>query len=166
MVTLPSTIKERKRNMLLKTRTESNELKILRSLNVRINLSASEKQHYLNLKKGYEGEVKFDSLTASIDREFYILNDLLLESNNTTFQIDSLIITQESIIPCEVKNYEGDYYYQDDKFHKCTTRKEITNPLHQLKRSETLLRQLLQKHGFHLPIEGYLIFIHSEFFLY
>lgn len=152
--------------MPLKTRTESKELKILRSLNVRMNLSTSEKQHYLNLKKGYEGEVKFDSLTASLDSKFYILNDLLLESNNTTFQIDSLVITQETILPCEVKNYGGNFYYKDDNFHKCTTRKEITNPLHQLKRSETLLRQLLQKYGFHFPIDSYLVFINSEFFLY
>jgi hypothetical protein len=129
-------------------------------------LSPMEKQHYLNLKKGYEGEVKFDSMTVSLDNKFYILNDLLLESNSKTFQIDTLVITQETIIPCEVKNYEGDYYYQDDNFYICTTQKEITNPLHQLSRSKTLLLQLLQKHKFHFPIESFLIFINPEFFLY
>ncbi|WP_342429194.1 nuclease-related domain-containing protein [Neobacillus sp. FSL H8-0543] len=152
--------------MPLKSRTESKEFRIMKSLNGRMQLSSDDKQHYLNLKKGYEGEVKFDSLTASLDSKFYILNDLLLKSNNTTFQIDSLLITQALIILCEVKNYEGDYYYKDDGFYMCTNSKEITNPLHQLHRSETLLRQLLQKQGFNLPIDGNLIFIHPEFFLY
>jgi hypothetical protein len=152
--------------MPLKTRTESKELRIMNLLYYRMNLSAEDKQHYLNLKKGYEGEVKFDTLTNSLDSKFYILNDLLLKSANTTFQIDSLLIAQMAIIICEIKTYEGDYYYKDEGFYLCKSDKEITNPFHQLQRCETLLRQLLQKQGFDLPIEGNLIFIHPEFFLY
>lgn len=150
----------------LKKRSKSLELQILESLNTRMKLGQSEKQHYLNLKKGYEGEVEFDTLTASLESKFYILKDLLLKSSNTTFQIDSLLITQEAIIPCEVKNYEGDYYYENENFYKRTTRKEITNPLHQLNRIETLLRQLLHKNGYTFPVRGYLIFINPKFFLY
>ncbi|HWO77601.1 MAG TPA: hypothetical protein VNM69_17175 [Bacillus sp. (in: firmicutes)] len=39
--------------------TESAELQILRILNYRMDLSDKEKQHFFNLKKGYEGEVMF-----------------------------------------------------------------------------------------------------------
>lgn len=152
--------------MPFKVRTEPKELQIIRILDARMKLTADEKQHYLNLEKGYVGEVRFDSLTASLDSQFYVLNDLLLESNNTTFQIDTLLITQEVLIPCEVKNFEGDYYYQNDNFYLCHSKKEITNPLHQLIRIETLLRQYLQKHGFPFQIKGNLIFINPEFFLY
>ena len=149
-----------------KVRTEPVELKILGLLNARMEFSTDEMQHYLNKKKGYEGEVKFDTLIACLENKFYILNDLLLESGNTKFQIDTLIITQEAIFPCEVKNFQGDYYYQDRNFFYCNSKKDINNPLHQLKRIKTLLRQLLQKHGFHIPIEEHLVFINSEFFLY
>jgi hypothetical protein len=152
--------------MPLKIRTESKEYKTMKSLYSRMNLSAEEKQHYLNLKKGYEGEVKFDTLTNSLYSKFYILNDLLLKSTNTIFQIDSLLVTQMAIIICEIKTFEGDYYYKDEGFYVCKNNKEITNPFHQLQRCETLLRQLLQKQGLNLPIEGNLIFIHPEFFLY
>lgn len=152
--------------MPFKVRTEPKELQIIRVLDARMKLTADEKQHYLNLKKGYEGEVKFDSLTTSLDSQFYVLNDLLLESNNTTFQIDTLLITQEVLIPCEIKNFEGDYFYQNDNFHLCHSKKEITNPLHQFIRIETLLRQYLQKHGFPFQIKGNLIFINPTFFLY
>lgn len=152
--------------MPLKTREESKELIMLRSLNTRMELSADDKKYYLNLKKGYEGEVMFDAKTVHLDGKFYILNDLLLKNDHTTFQIDSLFLTQGLLIPFEVKNCGGDYYYENGDFHLCSTRKKIKNPLHQLDRSETQLRELLQKQGFHLPISGYVIFINPEFTLY
>jgi hypothetical protein len=44
----------------MKPRYESLELKIMRSLNVHMNLAAKEENYYLNLEKGYKGEQKFD----------------------------------------------------------------------------------------------------------
>ncbi|HLS09369.1 nuclease-related domain-containing protein [Lentibacillus sp.] len=65
----------------------------------------------------------------------------------------------------EVKNHEGDYYYEADKVFKLP-QYEIVNPLHQLGRSESLLRQLLLKDKVNLPIEAFVIFINPEFTLY
>lgn len=152
--------------MPLKTREESKELKILQSLNTRMELAAEDKKYYLNLKKGFEGEVVFDTKTAHLDSKFYILNDLLLKNDHTTFQIDSLFITQRLLIPFEVKNLDGDYSYENGDFHLYSTRKKIKNPLHQLDRSETQLCELLRKQGFQIPISGYVIFINPEFTLY
>ena len=151
--------------MPYKPRTESTELLILRSLHTRMNLSEKDKQHYFNLKKGYEGEVMFDSLTEKLQCECFIVNDLLLKTNNTMFQIDSLIIMSETIYLFEVKNYEGDYYYESDRIYK-KPKTEINNPLHQLSRSESLLRQLLHNLGFNLPIDSSVVFINPEFTLY
>ncbi|HEY4551289.1 MAG TPA: nuclease-related domain-containing protein, partial [Bacillus sp. (in: firmicutes)] len=80
--------------MLLKSRTECHELLIMRSLNKRLNLTKNVNFHYLNLEKGYEGEVNFDLLAESLQEEKFIINDLLLEVNNSYFQIDTLIISQ------------------------------------------------------------------------
>ena len=151
--------------MPYKPRTESTELLILRSLHTRMNLPEKDKQHYFNLKKGYEGEVMFDSLTEKLQCECFIVNDLLLKTNNTMFQIDSLIIISETIYLFEVKNYEGDYYYESDRIYK-KPKTEINNPLHQLSRSESLLRQLLHNLGFNLPIDSSVVFINPEFTLY
>ena len=85
--------------MLLKSRTESNELLAYRYLNTRMELTDKEKFHYLNLEKGYEGEVKFDQLTETLREERYIINDLLLEVNNSYFQIDSLNYFTGSHLP-------------------------------------------------------------------
>lgn len=151
--------------MLYKPRTESIDLLILESLAARMSLSPKDEQLYFALKKGYEGERSFDSWTEKLQCECLILNDLLLKQNNTLFQIDSLIIMSDTIYLFEVKNYEGDYYYELDKLYKLPT-SEINNPLIQLNRSESLLRQFLQTMGFNLPIKANIVFINPEFTLY
>lgn len=154
--------------MAYKNREESIELKIMRILNARMELSKNDKQHYLNLKKGFEGEIQFDQLIEGVglDKKFYILNDLLLKSVNSTFQIDTTIITQKLIIPCEIKNFDGNYFYQDKNFYSCLTGQAIQNPLEQLNRKKILLSKLLYKNGFNISIEGHLVFISPEFLLY
>ncbi|WP_332249037.1 nuclease-related domain-containing protein [Bacillus sp. J33] len=116
--------------MHYKFRNKAAELLLLKSLRTRMSLSDKEEQHYLNLKKGYEGEILFDLWTNKLESDCYILNDLLLKLNNTLFQIDSLVIFSECIYIFEVKNYEGDYFYESDRFYK-KPKREITNPLNQ-----------------------------------
>ena len=151
--------------MPYKSRNESIELPILKTLNSPISLSDKDKQYYFNLKKGNEGEILFDTLTDKLQCECLILNDLLLKVNNTMFQIDALVILSDTIYLFEVKNYEGDYYYESDRLYK-KPKSEITNPLNQLSRSESLLRQLLQNLGFNIPIHASVVFINPGFTLY
>ena len=147
---------------MYKPRTKPNELLILEVLNKRMKLEIEEKQHFLNLKKGYEGKELFDKHAEKLQCECLILKDLLLEVNNTTFQIDSLIIVQGKIYLYEVKNYEGDYYYQSEKLFK-KPHLEVINPFHQLSRSESLLRQLLLSIGFKPQLVSSIIFINPNF---
>lgn len=153
--------------MCYKPRSESDDLIAMRILNARMNLLEKDKLRYLNLVKGYEGEVMFDSFTGKLQCQSYILNDLQLELGGNPFQLDSSVLTQQPIYLYEVKNYEGDYYFAEGKFYKVSNReKEILNPLLQIERSESLLRQLLQNLGYRIPIEAYVIFINPEFQLY
>jgi DNA-directed RNA polymerase subunit M/transcription elongation factor TFIIS len=151
--------------MAFKNRSVTPELGVLRSLNARMNLLAEEKQHYLKLEKGYQGEVMFDQLTEKLQSNVLVLNDLCLEIKGNKFQIDTLIIAQETIFPFEVKNFESDFLYESDSF-QTITKKEILNPLDQLKRSKILLNQLLRSLGFQCSIKGYVVFINPEFTLY
>src|SRR5699024_6935031 len=66
----------------------------------------------------------------------------------------------------EVKNYEGDFLIQDDRWFVEGTEKEIRNPLFQLKRSDFLLRQLLLQLNFDLQVKSYLVFMNHDFTLY
>jgi hypothetical protein len=149
-----------------KKRMKSQELRTLSSLNARMELSSKDKQHLVYLEKGYQGEVIFDQLTSKLQNDLYILNDLCLEHNKSFFQIDTLIISQQTIYPYEVKNYEGDYRYELGNFYPKLSKDEIKNPLDQLKRCKSLLRPILKNLGFQLPIEGYVTFVNPNFTLY
>lgn len=126
--------------MIIKPRVEFLELQLLRSLNIRMNLTEKETNNYFNLEKGFIGEQKFDEWLETLPDNFLILNDLLLETNNTTFQIDSLVISPDAIYIFEVKNYEGDLIVENENWYT-TSGTEIQNPILQLKRCETLLRE-------------------------
>jgi hypothetical protein len=104
-------------------------------------------------------------LAKKLSNDWLILNDLLLESNSTIFQIDSLLIFGNTIYLIEVKNFEGDFYIENEKWYTLA-KKEIKNPLEQLNKNESLLRRLLQDLGITASIESYLIFVNPEFHLY
>jgi len=151
--------------MIKRALTKPAELIILDYLNTRMNLSKDDKQNFENLKRGYEGEVIFNSMTEKLECDCLILSGLLLEINHTKFQIISLIILQQLIYLSEVKNFEGDYFYENKKFYSING-KERKDPLLQLDRCSSLLRQLLQNLGFHIPIEPWVVHINPEFSLY
>ncbi|MCM3692777.1 nuclease-related domain-containing protein [Neobacillus niacini] len=152
--------------MAYKERIESEELKLFRFLNNRMVLPSKEQKIYLYLEKGFKGEVMFDQLTEELDpKKFLVLNDLRLETSSTNFQIDSFIIGQGTHFPCEVKNYEGDYYYKSNQFYVMNDT-VIQNPLDQIKRSETLLLQTFQKVNYSIPIKSNVFFVNPAFTLY
>ncbi|MGP1908289.1 nuclease-related domain-containing protein [Metabacillus sp. JX24] len=149
----------------MKDLRESKELLMYRKLNARKALHAEEAAHFLNLEKGFEGERQFEAWLKLHQGNGIILSDLLLETNQTTYQIDSLYISPQRIYLFEVKNFEGDYHLDKDKWLS-PVKKEVKNPLLQLHRNETLFRILLQEHHFQLPIEANLVFINPRFHLY
>lgn len=158
-------MRKRMWRMQHKPRSKTIELKTLEFLERRISLPAKTQMHYNNLVKGYEGELRFDEMIGNLVSDHLILNDLLLEVNNTTFQIDSLIMIQENIYLYEIKNYQGDYYFQGDQLFK-RPQFEIINPLYQLSRSESLLKNLLLQLGFNPQIKSFVVFINPCFTLY
>ena len=152
--------------MIIKPRLEPLELLILRSLNNRMELLNKEKNYYINVEKGFAGEKKFDEwMEEFLNEEWLVLNDLLLERKNSVFQIDSLLITAEKIYLFEIKNYEGDYYIEADRWYTLAG-KEILNPISQLDRCESLFRSLLHHLGNSYVIESYVVFINNHFSLY
>lgn len=104
-------------------------------------------------------------MTEKLECECLILNGLLFEVNGSKFQIDSTIITQQLIFMNEVKNFEGEYYYENGRFYSINGR-ERKDPLVQLDRCSSSLRQLLQNLGLYMPIEPWLVHINPEFTLY
>lgn len=151
--------------MVFKERPEPLELVLTHFLNARMDLSEEDQKHYWTIKKGYEGEVRSDIWLQNLTDSWLVLHDLLLEYNQSIFQIDTLIIAFEKVYILDVKNFEGDYNVKDQKWYNPAGVLQ-KNPLHQLERCETLLNKLLLELGYQYTIETYLIFNNPEFHLY
>ncbi|RDI48035.1 nuclease-related domain-containing protein [Falsibacillus pallidus] len=151
--------------MFLKQRKIPIELEVYNYLQARTDFSEDENNYYGNLAKGFLGEVQFDEWLQEGSINLLILCDLLFEVTHTTFQIDSLGIAHNKIYLFEIKNYEGDFYLEADRWYTMG-HNEIKSPVLQLKRSESLLRQFLKDIGVMLPIESCIIFMNPEFHLY
>lgn len=142
-------------------------LEVYHALLNRMPFSETDKNKYYNAKIGYEGEMMFYSfLQKNAPDSHLALYSLSLRHNNTTFQIDSLLINNNTLYLFEIKNYSGDIIIHNNNWYICSPKKEILNPLIQLKRSESLLRQFLASKQINIPIKSYIIFINPEFTLY
>lgn len=158
-------IKRRGNILLYKKRKKSITYLVLEALNSRMKLTNIEKINYKNQLKGFDGECQFDSYMEQVSKNGILLNDLVLNSNHSIFQIDSLFILGKTIYLYEVKNYSGTYHYQESSFLSGSGY-EITNPVNQLNRSKILLNNLLKKYQFDFHLEGYVVFIDSAFELF
>ncbi|WP_041556410.1 nuclease-related domain-containing protein [Carnobacterium sp. 17-4] len=101
--------------MAFKEREKPFRLLVMESLANRMNLSKEDRNKYANWVKGYDGEVKFDFITEQLKCESLVLNDLYLIVRGKKFQLDTLVITAKCLFVYEVKNFEGEYYYENEK---------------------------------------------------
>jgi len=89
--------------------------------------------------KGFMGEKTVSTLLSMLDSKKYrIINDIILEVNGKTSQIDHVVISNYGIFVIETKNYKGKIYGNDyDKYW--------TQVIY--KRKEKLYNPIKQNHG-------------------
>src|SRR5690625_7453131 len=113
------------------------ELQALHYLNPRTKLSTSDLRTYEILQKGYLGERKFYHLLKELlSSDCIVLFDLLLTSNGTTFQIDCILIFQETIYLIEIKNLEDDFYRKRENWYSVSTANQIRKQVLQSNHTE------------------------------
>ncbi|WP_163536167.1 nuclease-related domain-containing protein [Gracilibacillus sp. YIM 98692] len=151
--------------MFVKPLQKPRVLTLYELLHKRNALTQKEMRQYFQLKKGFEGEKRIYELINSLSGDYLALHDLLLSSNNQTFQVDFLLVIDGTLHLFEVKNYHGEFYFDSDRFFR-VPQTEISNPVIQLIRTESLLRQLLQQYGFQNSIQSTVIFTNPEFTLF
>lgn len=153
--------------MIIKERKKSNQYRILESLYHRMELSFSEKSQYENQIKGFNGEIAFDAClsNSSISSQSLIINDLLLKTLDTHYQIDSLLITDDHIYLYEVKNYSGSYYYKDGSIYS-ESGHVLQSHLAQADRKKAYLYNLLLKSNHQTEISSYVVYINPECYMY
>lgn len=152
--------------MTNKLRTKPLQLKILEQLKKRQQLSNEDLSYLTSLKKGYEGELQFDGMLEELKCDHIILSDLVLEVNRQTFQIDSLIITGERVYLYEIKNYQGEYIYENNEIKTLSSNKVIVKPSTQIDKTRSLLNMLLYQLDYDITVCAYVVFVNHEFLLY
>lgn|SRR5690625_729644 len=155
------------RNDAMEKRSKANELQILTYLSPRLKHPTTIKGRLQQLQRGYNGESQFyDIIKENLSEHYIPIYDLLLESDGSVFQIDCLIICNNSVYMYEVKNYTGDYYLQNDRWYIVRSKKEIRNPLLQLERSHYLLKDLIQSFPSRFKVKSFIVFVNESFMLY
>lgn len=151
--------------MFIKKRTKSLTLRVMASLFLRMDLEKGDKKYYFNQKSGYKGESDFDELTSNFSSRYPVLNDLNLEYQKNEFQIDCLIIKGKTLHLYELKNFKGDYFYENGKLRAYFDR-QVANPIGQSDRAKVNLHNLVREMGYQYDVQEHIVFIHPKFFMY
>lgn len=152
---------------MLHTVRKPKELVIYELLQNRMEFTVENKMNYQHVLSGYEGEKAFALyVLQKLQANYIVLYDVLFNHNGTLTQIDCFIFLPKKILLIEVKNFRGEFVLQNDQFISLTTKNNYQNPLHQLRRSEMNVRNLLQRMRVNIPIESFVVFVNPEFTLF
>ena len=151
--------------MLIKPRTKSINYLILESLSYRMNLSNEDKRRYQNQIKGFQGELLFDQFINRSQQSGFIVNDLFLSSKDTNYQMDSILVLNKHLFIYEVKNYTGEYCYENDSLFS-KNGYNLQNPVDQVNRKKFYIHNWLLNNGYSHKVEAHVVFINPDFYIY
>ncbi|WP_373893860.1 NERD domain-containing protein [Virgibacillus natechei] len=151
--------------MILKKRSKPLILKKYEAILPRLHPSfprlADVRHEYNKSKKGYEGELDVDYHLEMLPREYTILQDVCLQVQGRTFQMDNLVITQQAINIVDVKNYNGTIIFDTalDQFTRDDGAVEtgFSHPIAQVELQKSNLQQWLLERNFpNIPINYFI----------
>ena len=118
---------------------------------------------YAIWKQGYIGEKEFSEILNEQKSETW-LHDLQFKNYNQV-QLDFIVVTDEAIIQFEIKNYTGDYYYENGKLFRSTgyVAKDL---IHKFEVSDETLKRIVKKYKIDRKVISYIVFINPTFTLY
>lgn len=152
-----------------KTRVKSEKYLFYEALDRRLSKAHPVSQVIQNILRkeggGYAGELRVDRelCEAHHFNSYIVMKNLLVGSEVTYCQIDSLIIYSKFILIIEVKNIPGLLTY-DEVTHQFTRRKDngpvegMGNPVDQINRSQRLVKIFLKRFHHEIPVHGIIVF--------
>lgn len=149
--------------MFLNKRLMSPEFLYYKALEKRAELDFEEKRNLYNIEKGFEGECLYDKIFDEIGHDnVYILRDLYLKAGKSITQFDSIIISIDRVVVNEIKNYSGDYHYENNGWYR-NGRQLKDNAHNQLSRVKGKIIQLRDDANMHFDVDGAVIFMGDDF---
>src|SRR5699024_12831410 len=124
--------------------TKSRDLQTYQSLHGRKYFSKEEQSAYYKSRQGLEGERKlFNLLRNQLSSDHIPMYGLLVNNYGTIIQLDCLLIFTSKVVLLEVKNHQGEFEFCDVQFYLFSNDKYSANHLHQLQRSDVIIREIL-----------------------
>lgn len=139
-------------------------VKTFESLNRRMSFKAHDQFRFTNSQLGSSGEFNFGKYLLNQSFDYLAIYDSEFEASLCP-QLDFIVVTWDMIYLYDIKNFSGNYYYEDGEFFT-SQKKKIRSPFIQLDRAYETLDILLRNAGIQFPITKRLIFINPEFQLY
>ena len=65
--------------------------------------------------KGKEGENRVHNILMQLPDDYFIMDDVVLQTNKGTTQIDHIVISKYGVFAIETKNYRGEIYGDDNR---------------------------------------------------
>jgi hypothetical protein len=65
--------------------------------------------------KGKEGENRVHNILMQLPDDYVILDDIVLQTNRGTTQIDHIVVSKYGVFAIETKNYRGEIYGDDNR---------------------------------------------------
>ena len=146
--------------MKIRNRKKPSEMKILESLDGRLLLGPELQRQLRQMRDGYLGEERLDLELEGLADSAIIVDDFVL-SQNQTCQIDTVLVTTNSIILLDAKNWNGRYTVSERGFEQLSN-----DPLDQLKRAEKIFSRMLEIERIQLPVYSRLVFVNPKMTLY
>ena len=94
-----------------------------------------------------------------------IIQDLLLSTRDTFYQIDALLITDNSIFLYEIKNNSVCYNFKERTIYS-TSGHALLDPVAQAELKRSYLFNLLMNMGHHIEVIPLVIYINPVFYIY
>lgn len=151
--------------MFLTERRKSSEHIYLETLSKRANLTKEEERKLSWLKRGFEGEQLYDRIFDEVGHEHLnIFRDIWIQADKSLTQIDALIVTDETVIINEIKNYSGNYKYENNTWQIGNV--QISDdPIIQSKRAISKLIKIFLENKININTDFNIIFPNPYFIL-
>lgn len=152
--------------MYLNDRNAPPELLHYSALSKRMVLNAEDKRKLKIYESGFFGECLYDKIFDEVGHDnLYVFRGIYLVAGKSGAQYDCIIISNDTIIVNEIKNYSGEYHYRDDRLIR---NNEVVpdNPFTQVDRAIGKLYGIFRNVKVNVDIKGKVIFPNDDFRLY
>ncbi|HIW12479.1 MAG TPA: NERD domain-containing protein [Candidatus Salinicoccus stercoripullorum] len=149
--------------MFITERNKSKRHVYFETLSGRAELDRKEAADLARYRSGYSGECEYDAVLDAVGHDnLFVFRDIWMQAGGGEVQFDALIVVDNVLIANEIKNYSGNYSYENGVW-RVRGQQISEDPVSQLSRAAGKLVKLRNESGFQFDIEKEIVFINPYF---